>query len=85
MNNICDCGHEWSAHNENGCCWDEDCTCIKPSILEMVKEARRKLQATQENWQEECLFECDAILVGIIRTLEEPEYVWHKETKLLQS
>ncbi|MGB2788931.1 MAG: hypothetical protein WBC13_06385 [Dokdonella sp.] len=26
----CDCGHAWTAHNENGCCWDDDCDCTQP-------------------------------------------------------
>lgn len=40
-------------------------------ILQMVKEAQSKLRATQINWQEECLFDCDDILTGVIRELEQ--------------
>jgi len=26
----CMCGHQWSSHNRNGCCWDEECECTQP-------------------------------------------------------
>jgi hypothetical protein len=26
----CTCGHLWSAHNDLGCCWDDECPCSQP-------------------------------------------------------
>jgi hypothetical protein len=40
------------------------------NILQSIKNAQEKLRATQINWQEQCLFDCDAILTSIIRELE---------------
>lgn len=30
LTGLCSCGHAWDSHNENGCCWDEDCDCTQP-------------------------------------------------------
>lgn len=46
-------------------------------ILQMVKDAQCKLRATQINWQEECLFDCDDILTGVIRELENAQQSVH--------
>jgi len=26
---VCSCGHAWTAHNQNGCCWDDECECTQ--------------------------------------------------------
>jgi len=43
-------------------------------ILEKIKSAQNKLRATQINWQEECLFDCDDILTEIIHELEKSKF-----------
>ena len=40
-------------------------------VLQKIKEAQEKLRATQLNWQEECLFDCDDILTEVIAELEK--------------
>lgn len=40
------------------------------NILESVKQAQELLRSTQINWQEDCLFECDAVLSEIVAALE---------------
>ena len=25
----CACGHLWLSHNDNGCCWDDECQCTR--------------------------------------------------------
>ena len=27
----CACGHQWLSHNDNGCCWDDECQCTRPA------------------------------------------------------
>lgn len=39
-------------------------------ILQKAKLARQKLNATQVNWQEACLFDCNDLLKSIIAELE---------------
>ena len=34
--------------------------------LEKVKEAQTLLRSTGNNWQEQCLFDCDAILTSLM-------------------
>jgi hypothetical protein len=43
------------------------------SAIEEVEKARQKLRATQLNWQEQCLFECDKILTRIIEEYKSDE------------
>ena len=45
--------------------------CETMDILQKIKEAQEKLRATQLNWQEECLFDCDDILTEVIAELEK--------------
>lgn len=40
-------------------------------LLALATQAHTKLNATQYNWQEQCLFECDDALEEIIRILSE--------------
>ena len=40
-------------------------------ILQKIKEAQNELRATQINWREECLFDCDDILTEVIAELEK--------------
>lgn len=39
-----------------------------------VKAARQLLRSTQVNWQDQCLFDCDDILTGVIQELEAAEH-----------
>ena len=47
-----------------------------------VKAARQLLRSTQINWQEQCLFDCDDILTGVIQELEAAEHRMHWTLRL---
>ena len=55
--------------------------------LQMVKKAQQKLRATQLNWQEQCLFDCDDILSRVIRDCEsgKPPTVGRKSEGCMSS
>lgn len=60
---------------------------MKPNILELVKEAQMQLRSAQVNWQEDCYFECDAILSQIIDALEPApldKYEWLPPVSITQ-
>lgn len=52
--------------------WQEAARHRLGRILQMTKMAQSKLRATQINWQEQCLFNCDDVLTGIIGELDAP-------------
>ena len=37
------------------------------AFTDAIRKAQTKLRATQANWQEECLFECDEILSNALK------------------
>ena len=39
-------------------------------ILRLVKDAQIQLRSTQINWQEDCLFKCDAALTELVTQIE---------------
>ena len=53
----------------------------KKRTSEAVRMAREKLQATQINWQEECLFQCNDLL-GIALDIC-PSCTWRGEVSLV--
>lgn len=36
-------------------------------LVEAIKAAQKQLRATQRNWDEECLFECNDILTAALK------------------
>jgi len=42
-------------------------------ILRLVKDAQIQLRSTQINWQDDCLFKCDAALTELVTQLEAIE------------
>lgn len=38
-------------------------------LMALLQSAQQKLRATQENWHEVCLFECDELLTNAIKEL----------------
>jgi hypothetical protein len=44
-----------------------------------ITSAQQKLRATQENWHEDCLFECDAILTQALGSQSPPPQILHRD------
>ena len=49
----------------------ENVSQAKPKILEQIKNALQALRSTQENWHEDCLFECNDILENVVKEMEQ--------------
>lgn len=50
------------------------------ALKEAIKKARIQLQATQINWQEDCLFECNDILTAALDVC--PSCIWRGDVTL---
>ena len=52
----------------------------RDALKEAIKKARIQLQATQINWQEDCLFECNDILTAALDVC--PSCTWRGDVTL---